>query len=374
MTILFTADLHLKNYDRTWQLHPELRGDTAFAIDQIIAYSEEIEPAWFVLAGDAFEGKEQRGWPIDQARRLIDSVCAKSDSLLFVTGQHEQMSLGEPQILTAISDRANHIHHQTFRWCNRDVYCMDYARPTDIEHEISLIPYDTDILITHQVWEEFMGSRGEVAATSIVTRGDLLIITGDYHVCTEKTVRCGERNIRLLSPGSVCMQRTNEPVQKFIGKLNPDLSVEWLPLKTRPWRFVTADVSTKGIAAMKKSKEFEQLLLPDTELPAEVAKPAIVFTHMNPDSPPDNQVLRALCKGKAFPFVKLLSETETEQDRAAVITTGVQLADVPQLLRQAVRDVSPSAAVREDALKLLDCGGPAEVNDALQKWWEGGVA
>ena len=349
MTILFTADLHLKNRDITWQLHPELRGDTAFAIDQIIEYSEEINPDLFVLAGDAFEGKEQRGWPIDQARRLIDSVCCKSDGLLFVTGQHEQMSPGEPQILNAISDRAHHAHHLSFRWCNRDVYCMDYARPTDIEREIALIPEDTEILITHQVWEEFMGSRGEVAATSIATRGNLLVITGDYHVCADHSVRCGTRYIRLLSPGAVCMQRTNEPPQKYIGKLNPDLSVEWLPLKTRPWRFVTADVSTKGIAAMKKSKEFEQLLLPDTELPAEVAKPAIVFTHMNPDSPPDNQALRALCKDKAFPFVKMLKE-ETEQERAAVTETGVQLADVPQLLRQAVRDVATSAGVREDAL------------------------
>ncbi len=367
---IVTADLHLRNHDRIWLLHPELRGDAAFAVEQLCNAMYSLQPKFLILAGDVFDAKEQRGLPLDLASRLLGVAEDEGIVVLFVTGQHEQMPANEPQILSAIGAAA----HINRRASAGDGICfagLDYYPPSKVEAALRTAPTG-DVLVTHQVWKEFMGDRFGCASASWIEHPYKLIITGDYHVAVD-TVWYNANNepMNVVSPGPLFMQSISESEDKSLVLLYDDLTTERYPIRTRTVRRYMGDLTTKSVKKLAKNGLLDELCAADEALPVfthdtgerlcrpeEISKPILILQHTSTESRPDVKLLNELTKGRAFPFIKG-ADAKDDSD-ASTVVRGIDLGDVQAMFRQALRDVcGADERLYADTVAVVDADEPA---------------
>lgn len=225
-----SSDCHLQGY--TWAKHPELRGDSYFSFQQIVDYATEHGLS-LILAGDVINVKRPDprtvGFLMDQITRMEQAGVP----LYFIQGQHE-MNRDRPWLCA--HDMPVHLHQQCLEIGDFQFYGLDYVPADQLQQELDDIPVGSDVLIAHQVWKEHMaaGLPAEGSFTEIPYVQQ--VITGDYHAhkVTHVPGRHGQ-DLTILSPGSTYMLSLDEDSKKYFFVLYNDLSVESIPLKTRPY-------------------------------------------------------------------------------------------------------------------------------------------
>ncbi len=371
MKVLLVADLHLRNFDRTWMRYPDLRGDAGFAVEQIRDIARDHDARTLFLAGDIFNAKEQRGLPLALARWLCQP--GSFDTVYYVCGQHERMGNDEPELLTALhseaytADRVIHVDQQCVELDGKYVYGLDYRLPRDVKAALEAVPPDVDILLTHQVWQEFMGeTRGNARADWL--DGQPLILTGDYHchVITKWKNKQGEL-LDVISPGPVCLQRINEQPDKYMVLLEwdgVDSKITWqsIPLRTRPVRSYADVFTPKRVRAFVKSEEFNRLVTADLTLPLSVRKPIIMFSHTDSSVAADFATLEKACEGRAFPFCAAAGATD--DDKEVAVTDTLTPRDAQELLRETIYDIAPTPEVAQDVITVLEAA-PKDLDGRL---------
>jgi len=220
---IITADWHIRRQDRVWYRRETLTGDTAYGIQQVVDLAKKYRPEAVCLLGDLFDQRLQQSDALMTMRRAMINFEHMKIGVPFVQGQHE---LSYPPLLCSIHGWPDHRHLETFEMGGIVAYGLDYQRPRDVEAALNDVP-NVDLLLTHQVWKDFMGDdRGDAWFSSATPA---IIATGDYH----KTIVADYGTKTVLSPGPLCMQNVGEEPAKSVIVLYDDMTTAIQPIKSR---------------------------------------------------------------------------------------------------------------------------------------------
>lgn len=221
----FTADNHLR--PSTWVKHPSLAGDAYAAWFQICAFCAMYRLPLLQL-GDLFDSTRPDSHSVSQYLEGVQQLQAANVPFFFIEGNHDLASPPWAKV-SAWAQPAEGLFHIA----GIPFYGLGYKSAATLSGELTRIPMETRVLLSHQAWKEIQGVGAVDAAFSALPRG-MTLLTGDYHVCDvyHGFAQDGQP-VTAYSPGSTALQALNEPAAKNFGILYDDLTVQWQPLVTR---------------------------------------------------------------------------------------------------------------------------------------------
>lgn len=241
---VFTADLHLE--DGAWSTRPGIYGDAYYSFNQIIDYCID-QGLQLILGGDVLEKKSNSARPIAQLCNGLSRMQAANLDVHYIQGNHEY-DRNAPWL--SVHKWSRHIHKQTVTINGVKVYGLDWLPRGEIQAAFKEVPEDTDILIVHQVWKDFMGNVGRTECDLFDVHHVRTVLAGDFHVTKTVTATNAQgQPIQMLSPGSICMQDCGEDPAKFFfviyGDEKGNFEFRPVPLKTR--RFLDYRVEDQAL-------------------------------------------------------------------------------------------------------------------------------
>lgn len=204
-------------------------GDSYHSFSQIVSYAIAHNLP-LIGAGDLIDRRINEPEPIVYLKKECDRLEHAGLKLYYTQGQHEiddtpWFELGKSTV---------HLHKCLVKIGKLRIYGLDYQHADKLKEELNAIPQDTDVLVCHQVWGDFMGSiclpQGDFADIPTVKT----VVTGDFHETRLEQARGKDgQKMRIFSPGSGCMQEIAEPPKKYFGVLWSDGRIEKEELFTR---------------------------------------------------------------------------------------------------------------------------------------------
>ena len=367
---LVASDLHLKK--RTWSNRP-IEGDSYFAWDQIVdtAIREAVEVV--ILAGDILDKQINGSGPIVKLQEGIEKLGAAGIKTLFIQGQHEYQEMP----WASLSKHAIHLHRNEatsldpfIEVAGYTIAGIDFQAKERLQDELSYVaetlksPPEKTILVMHQVWEEWMGERalpqGKLADVNNWLPGLGLLITGDLHES-----RLEDEPLRVLSPGSTCMQSISEPEDKYVYLLSSAggyLEIRRSALLGRPfidWPFIgtVADIED-CIREYYTVYEDSQSHAEQHSIPEEICKPLVRFQYDHSLSG-DMHRLEKLVGDTGHIFWKEHAPKDFNEEDSVVVS------DNHITMESLLQSVECAEDVRQIAERLISSGDPAE---ELKRW------
>jgi len=224
---LVTADWHVRKADRVWYRRDELYGDTAWGVEQLVRLADKFDVPYVLLAGDLFEQKMQPSDALLVMRKALDRFEAQEREVLYIQGQHEKSA---PPLLTAFHAWPDYIDNEKVELGDSGltIVGLDYRNPTEVQAALRAVE-PADIIMTHQVWRDFMGEDRGDAWFSWLPADIGVVLTGDFH----QSVNEDRDGRTIVSPGSICMQNIGETPDKYAAILFDDMTVQLTPLTGR---------------------------------------------------------------------------------------------------------------------------------------------
>lgn len=228
---VFCADLHLE--DGAWSTRPAIYGDAYYSFEQIIDYCIANRLA-LVLGGDVLEKKQNLARPIAKLCDGLSRMQAADLKVYYIQGNHEY---DRNASWLSVHPWAAHLHEKSALIGGATVYGLDWLPRGEIQEAFKRIHAGMDILITHQVWRDFMGDVGRTECELTDVHDVQIVLAGDFHVTKViEGVNAQGKPIKMLSPGSTAMQDMGETHEKFffvIGRQDGQIVFKPERLKTR---------------------------------------------------------------------------------------------------------------------------------------------
>lgn len=287
---VFCADLHLE--DGAWSSRPGIYGDSYYSFQQIVDYCVARKLP-LILGGDVLEKKSNSARPIAKLCEGLTQMQSAGVPVYYIQGNHE-FDRNAPWL--SVHPWPVHMHWNTVNINNVKVFGLDWlprgAESGGIQHALAAIPPDTDILITHQVWKDFMGNVGRTECELTDVHHVDTVLAGDFHVTkTVESRNAQDKPITMLSPGSTCMQDMSESPEKFffvIGRIPTTGKIVFTPIQLRTRKFLNYVVKDQdtldALCSGQLVKDINAQL--DETLPGHINKPLvrIKFDKQLPDA------------------------------------------------------------------------------------------
>lgn len=279
---VFCADLHLE--DGAWTTRPGIYGDAYYSFNQIIDYCIEHHLP-LILGGDVLERKQNLARPVAKLCAGMARMQRENLRVYYIQGNHEY-DRNAPWL--SVHPWPIHLHDSGVFFDDVNVWGLDWLPRGEIQAAFNEVPDDVDVLVTHQVWTDLMGDIGRTECALTDVRHVQTVIAGDYHVTrTVEGTNADGKPIRLLSPGSTCMQDISESAEKFffvIAKSAAGLEFVPQPLRTRPFRkyVIQTQEQLDEFCAGQFLRDLAEI--EDNTLPEEIRKP-LVRVRFNKDLP-----------------------------------------------------------------------------------------
>lgn len=342
-----SADWHTDR--RSWSRHPSATGDSLYALKQIVDVMVQYDCA-LIGAGDLFDVADPESYVVHSVLELVESLPKE---LLFVQGQHER---SDPPWLS-LSKKAIHLHGKSYKlgellFAGWD-YCPDFSKVHDELPEC-------DILVTHQVWQEFMhrsvGCTGKLAALPDRIR---TVITGDFH--KTKVLHVPREHgvpVMVISPGSTHCRAVNEQKGKVVGLLRNNRSITWVDLDCRPIveHKIPNNETLDWILAAKDEELFGKL---NPKRPAHIAIP-VISLKVSTGVTGASEKLAARFRD-CHCHITLADEQELNYAGGDSVT----VVDTSSVVMQCLADMVIDSKVRSDAGLLLNSANPLLTLDQL---------
>lgn len=202
------SDWHLSE---SAYVNRDVMGDAIDAVTRIVDYAcEHNLPV--VSAGDLFDAARPPATVVAAALQQIDRLQEHGLGFYYTQGQHD-VDREFPWL--SLHPWATHLHRQSFDIGDVRVYGIDWVPSGRITAELEAVPSGTHVVAAHQVWCDFMGSRGEPDALFSSVPNAHCLLTGDFHEHTSvKAIGATGLPMLVLSPGSAAMQSISEPADK----------------------------------------------------------------------------------------------------------------------------------------------------------------
>ena len=374
LRVLVTSDLHLS--DRIWK-HRPIEGDSYFSWQQIVDYATSCSVDVVILAGDVLDKRVNTSEPIYRLTLGVQDMLRAGVRVLNVQGQHELLS--SPWI--GICGHKNNIHlnrsswsiafgekhERTIRFCG-----IDYSSAEEFQEFLKSDDVgEADVVVCHQVWQDFMGEHGRPqAAFSDIPSAVPILITGDFHV--DKTVQSGPTVV--ISPGSTHVRSLSEPEKKsfavidFLADGEDTTEIRYVRLKTRRVESFRAEdhETIDGLASeideyLARSAEYAS----QAKLPENLTKPIVRIVH--PASRLDwLPALENRYEKSSHLFFKCESAAVADSESRDSEFADDSRIDMLSCLNQCV-DKSNDRDVYDLSVQLMTASEPEE---ALKHWYE----
>jgi DNA repair exonuclease SbcCD nuclease subunit len=358
MKFLVASDIHLSEW--IWR-HRPIFGDSLHGWNQVVALAIANQVDGVILAGDVLDQQKNCSITIRWLNEGLQRLSQAKIPVYYNQGQHEYQT--SPWIS---GDNTLWLHENTYP-LNAD-WTMSGC---DFQHEDAFqeflkgpVAAESNILVCHQVWKNFMGDVGKPQATfDDVPEHVKILITGDFHehLCVQ------HNGMFVLSPGSTHMRSIAEPENHFVFLL--DLSntvpkISSLPLTSR--RFIP--VSTEGLTITQLYNQINSSI--DTacaygkeHLPVDLQTPLLRLTHgVKEVSLVDTLKAELVDKVHFFSKPKFKSAESVTPD--ASVQERISL--ITGLDRFIDKSTSPRA--HELASALISCAGGLDISETLENW------
>lgn len=351
------SDLHLSTH--IWASKPGLRGDSYFALQQLVDFAVE-EDVPLIGAGDLVDDRHPSSSTVGVVRDALMRLQKAKQKLYYVQGNHEWC---DPPWLSVVSHGAEHIHRQQVVDIKGFTLAgLDFMPPATMQQlaasEKEL--FDADILVCHQAWKELLGFS-ELSLSILPTVET--IITGDHHEhCTFEMEAADGRMVRVYSPGSMCMQSIDEEPTKKFWVLHDDGSMTSRTLKTRKL-LIPDPVESEDDLIDLLSQLGEQLDAAwdrGSDLPTDIRKP-MLFIVLSGSVPAAHSKIVEAVGDRAFVFTRLESKTTEESQPGDVSPVA------SRSLLERVNEFAEAGPVRHMCQVLLNKQTMADAKAALQK-------
>ena len=235
MSIIFTADCHLKDSFLGKVL--EAKGDSYLAIEEIIRVcledKEQTGDTVLIIGGDLTDVKTPGAHIVGMAKALVDRLKEEGIQTFMLQGNHEY----NPEMPWAKVIGAEYLpdHINGIELCGHVVYGLDHMKRDALVSALQAVPENVQVLCVHQALKDalsFVSATGETAYNmekSDVLPTVRLVLIGDIHITNSYV----NDTTVFAYPGSITMQKFNEAPDKYVIKVLDDLSIEFVPIKTR---------------------------------------------------------------------------------------------------------------------------------------------
>ena len=222
---------------------------------------------------------------------MLSQLEAAGVPVFYIQGNHEY-DRHAPWL--SVHPWPRHIHQTTTDIAGAQVYGLDWLPKGDVQVGLKAIPAGTDILITHQVWKDFMGTIGRTECELSDVHNVQTVLAGDFHVTKVATgVNANGQPIKMLSPGSTAMQDISESPDKFFFVIGRDAAeFVFVPVELKARTLLRYEVKTTEeldeLCAGKLAEDISAAIETATRqcLPDEIKKPLvrIKFNKQLPDA------------------------------------------------------------------------------------------
>jgi hypothetical protein len=326
---LIFADSHLAQ--GAWVSREPIKGDSYFGFEQIIELALEHKVP-LIGAGDLIDTKRPDPRTIDVLRVGCQKLKDAEIPFHYIMGQHD---LTDPPWFSAVHDWPQLIEPDTSFMSGSVAFGGFSWLPSDQVNGQLAKMINVDVLILHEVWEEFMGGGQIICDGSLVHTPESVkaVFTGDYHRHMKKQVTGVKGNsFPVYSPGSTCLQSIDEPREKSVYLLYADMSVRPLPLLCRPAMTITTPiVSEAGLDefcdTIKRRADTIKHDAMNDKVPSHLCEP-LIYVEYAPDVTNIVTRLRKAVPSVAHLFMKPVfreSEERTARKvtRAKVLNSGL---------------------------------------------------
>lgn len=357
---IFFADSHMA--PRSWPSRP-IQGDSYFAFECLVdlAIHHQVN---LIGAGDLIDKQENRSETIVRLYQQLDRLASHGLKLLYVQGQHELEQVpwlsGHPA--------TEHVSSRFFELGGLNCYGLDYQPAGQLQLKLETVPVETDILIAHQVWAEFMGTVTTPQGSMADVPHASICFTGDLHEHRDVVVfgKTGQA-ITLFSPGSTCMQAIDEPPDKFCFLLTQSRDgIKFVPsqLPTRPfidWHPINTEADMDAFVEKIRPRLDAVSAEAATRLPAHLCKPLLRVTYGSGVAELTSRVMPAV-GDRAYVFFKETQADKVEEAEIVVPTNGAAVTLESALL--GYLEARGFSSLESAALRLLQSH---DINGELQR-------
>jgi DNA repair exonuclease SbcCD nuclease subunit len=319
--VIVCSDTHLSG-ESAWSRRPQINGDDLASFRYIVNYAITKGAYQLIIAGDVFDKRRPGSKAVAAIAGEFDKLFQEDVKVYFNQGQHD---LSDPPWPT-IHHHPEHIHEWQFELgyddCFKIAYGLDWQGRADFQESLKQIPDDVQVLITHQVYENFMGSMISCEGSFSDIPGHIeLLITGDYHKTVDKVYHNRDGNeMRVLSPGSTHMRAIDEPPDKYFFAINSDGSITRHTIPTRKFieyrEAMNDEELQKIIVALEPDIESMIMDAEEAQFEASMLKP-LVRVRYSVDIENAHSRLKKTVDDKAHLFEKELLPEEDEEVQVA---------------------------------------------------------
>lgn len=363
---IIASDLHLKS--RTWK-HKPIEGDSYHAWCQIVSGAIEYCVEYVILPGDVLDKQLNASEPPIKLKEGLDRLEQAGIGVVFIQGQHEYQ-----QTPWATLGGGKHLHENgpvdigPFK-----VFGIDYQPKEALIPALQALPMskdDRNILVMHQVWQDWMGERalpqGTFEDVLINTPALELLITGDLHEQKLEFYGTPDKGFSVLSPGSCCVQSISEPLDKFFYVLRDDAEkgaqLEPVTIKNRPiFRYPSTLETTEDVeeALQRLEDDFDAAFYAAdaAKLPSEVCKPIFQYVYSYKVAK-DVERIERLLDDRVHLFWKEIPDTSDKFIEGFQAGVSVTMADI-------LKDQVEDGKTKDLAERLLASPDPLE---ELLRW------
>lgn len=358
---VFCADLHLE--DGAWTTRPGIYGDAYYSFNQIINYCTEHRLP-LILGGDVLEKKQNLARPVAKLCEGLSRMQAANLDVYYIQGNHEY-DRNAPWL--SVHHWSKHINKQTVTIGGVRVYGLDWLPRGEIQTAFQEVPADTNILITHQVWKDFMGDVGRTECELTDVHHVQTVLAGDFHVTTTaESVNAQGLPIKMFSPGSTAMQDISEAPEKHFFVVCEDDAGKYTvaPKKLVTREFLSYKVHDQAqldeICAGKLSRDIEhatQTTAGKAGRDADICKP-LVRIKFNKDLPDAYVRLTTTVGESAHLFCDVLTERQEITQKPASRESTKN--DLLQALADVLGDGTPAYKFAQEVLQATNPKRAAE--------------
>lgn len=267
------ADLHLD--DGNW-VNSGIIGDSRWSFSYVHQLAKQ-QRVPLLLLGDVIDVKR----PSSETISFLRDDLADGAPVYFIQGQHE---LADPPWLTVSAlIQSTHMDGELFTISGVNFYGLDWTPADRLAERLARIQTNTDVVLTHQVWEQFMGSVTSPEGSLADILHASLALTGDYHkYAAIKVPRPAGGPLRVYSPGATHMRKIDEPSKHYLLLIHKDLAVSRVQIPTRKVIRLSFDQQSQIDDLLANLAAYEQKLgwaTSDPVLPPELHKPLLRITY-----------------------------------------------------------------------------------------------
>lgn len=322
MKVLISSDLHLSK--KIWRHRPILM-DSYWSFRYLMRQAEHLQVDAVILAGDLLDKQANYAETLHELRNGLLNLQRHEIPVYYIQGQHEYQVMPWFDLFP----NTHWLHQRTVELGGAKFVGCDYRDRDGLQAFLSSkIAKSADVLVCHQVWNEFLPVGNPQGSFDDIPEDVAYLITGDFHETISMDTASG---LTVLSPGSTHLRSVAEPEDKFffVMTIDDDGNVDTQKHSIPTRRMVTVDLSTsyvedEVIADVAACFSGINAYCENNEMPDSLYAPIIRVFHAASSVEFVNTLTNSV-QGKAHVFSKILvpSSRRSKDPKESVVKGAV---------------------------------------------------